>query len=148
MVAVYCKPSEKLVELKRFPVDGPEGFDLGIHQYHSIYFDEEVSKDGKGSLKIYPGFPHTEKAQSIKIVHSGDIDVQNARLIYRAEILRSEDFFGTTHLAMIVHYPDNTTDYVFPIGFFLAYRVPFKMRWKTSSAAPAKAAALNLRNNI
>ncbi|MGZ3495898.1 MAG: hypothetical protein ACXU9M_14480, partial [Thermodesulfobacteriota bacterium] len=48
VLASCSKPSQEVVELKRFPIDGIEG----IITQSGVQFDKEVSSDGNGSLKI------------------------------------------------------------------------------------------------
>ena len=76
-VLVGCsKPSQDVMELKRFPVDSLEG----IITQSGVQFDKEVSSDGNGSLKIVATEPTV-----VGLFELGDIDVENARLIYQAK---------------------------------------------------------------
>ena len=95
-VLVGCsKPSQDVMELKRFPVDSLEG----IITQSGVQFDKEVSSDGKGSLKIIATEPTV-----VRLFELGDIDVENARLIYQAKV-RTEGVEGQVFLEMWCHFP-------------------------------------------
>ena len=95
-VLVGCsKPSQNVMELKRFPVDSLEG----IITQSGVQFDKEVSSDGKGSLKIIATEPTV-----VRLFELGDIDVENARLIYQAKV-RTEGVEGQVYLEMWCHFP-------------------------------------------
>ena len=95
VLAGCSKPSQDVMELKRFPVDSLEG----IITQSGVQFDKEVSSDGKGSLKIIA----TEPAV-VRLFELGDIDVENARLIYQAKV-RTEGVEGQVYLEMWCHFP-------------------------------------------
>lgn len=82
------------MELKRFPVDSLEG----IITQSGVQFDKEVSSDGKGSLKIIATEPTV-----VRLFELGDIDVENARLIYQAKV-RTEGVEGQVFLEMWCHF--------------------------------------------
>jgi hypothetical protein len=95
-VIIGCsKPSQEVVELKRFPIDSLEG----IITQSGIQLDKEVSSDGNGSLKITATEP-----TMVKLFELGDIDVENARLIYQAKV-RTEGVEGQVYLEMWCHFP-------------------------------------------
>jgi hypothetical protein len=95
-VLVGCsKPSQDVMELKRFPVDSLEG----IITQSGVQFDKEVSSDGNGSLKIVATEPTV-----VRLFELGDIDVENARLIYQAKV-RTEGVEGQVFLEMWCHFP-------------------------------------------
>jgi hypothetical protein len=95
-VLVGCsKPSRDVMELKRFPVDSLEG----IITQSGVQFDKEVSSDGNGSLKIV-----TTEPTVVRLFELGDIDVENARLIYQAKV-RTEGVEGQVFLEMWCHFP-------------------------------------------
>ncbi len=89
------KPSQEMVELKRFPIDSLEG----VITQSGVQFDKEVSSDGNGSLKITAAEPTV-----VRLFELGDIDVENARLIYRAKV-RTEGVEGQVYLEMWCHFP-------------------------------------------
>jgi hypothetical protein len=95
-VVVGCsKPSKEVVELKRFPVDTMEG----IITQSGVEIDKAVSSDGNGSLRITATEPTV-----VRLFEVGDIDVENARLIYRAKV-RTGGVEGQVYLEMWCHFP-------------------------------------------
>lgn len=95
-VLVGCsEPSQDVMELKRFPVDSLEG----IMTQSGVQFDKEVSSDGNGSLKIIATEPTV-----VRLFELGDIDIENARLIYQAKV-RTEGVEGQVFLEMWCHFP-------------------------------------------
>jgi hypothetical protein len=89
------KPSTPVVELKRFPVDSMDG----IITQSGVEIDKAVSSDGKGSLKITATEPTV-----VRLYETGDIDIENARLIYQAKV-RTEGIDGKVYLEMWCHFP-------------------------------------------
>ncbi|MGZ3536392.1 MAG: hypothetical protein ACXU9K_14330, partial [Thermodesulfobacteriota bacterium] len=63
-----------------------------------VQFDKEVSSDGNGSLKITATEPTV-----VRLFELGDIDVENARLIYQAKV-RTEGVEGQVYLEMWCHF--------------------------------------------
>ena len=84
------KPSTEVVELKMFPVDSLEG----IITQSGVEIDKAVSSDGNGSLKITATEPTV-----VRLFKVGDIDIENARLIYQAKV-RTEGIDGKVYLEM------------------------------------------------
>jgi hypothetical protein len=84
-----------VVQLKHYPLDSTEG----IITRTNISLDKNISSDGNGSLRIVTSEPVT-----VKLFECGDIDVENARLIYRAR-LRTEDVKGQAYLEMWCRFP-------------------------------------------
>jgi hypothetical protein len=93
--AACSKPSGQVVELKGFPLDSLEG----IITQSGVELDRQVSSDGKGALKITAAEPTT-----VRLFEVGDIDVEDARLIYQARV-RTEDVQGQAYLEMWCHFP-------------------------------------------
>jgi hypothetical protein len=95
-VLVGCsKTLQEVVELKRFPIDSLEG----IITQSGVQFDKEVSSDGNGSLKMV-----ATELTAVRLFELGDIDVENARLIYQAKV-RTEGVEGQVYLEMWCHFP-------------------------------------------
>jgi hypothetical protein len=95
-ILVNCsKAPQEVVELKRFPIDSLEG----IMTRSGVQFDKEVSSDGNGSLKIIATEPTV-----VRLFELGDIDIENARLIYQAKV-RTEGVEGQVFLEMWCHFP-------------------------------------------
>src|SRR4030066_838324 len=84
------KPSTEVVELKMFPVDNLEG----IITQSGVEIDKAVSSDGNGSLRITATEPTV-----VRLFEVGDIDIENARLIYQAKV-RTEGIDGKVYLEM------------------------------------------------
>ena len=96
LILVGCsKAPQKVVELKRFPINSLEG----IITQSGVQFDKEVSSDGNGSLKIIATEPTV-----VRLFELGDIDIENARLIYQAKV-RTEGVEGQVFLEMWCHFP-------------------------------------------
>jgi len=84
----------EITELKRFPLD-----DLtGIIMKSNVQMDKEISSDGSGSLRI-----EATKPVVIRLFETGDIDIENARLIYQARV-RTENVEGQVYLEMWCHF--------------------------------------------
>jgi hypothetical protein len=82
-------------ELKRFYLDNLDG----IITRSGIRIDKQISSDGYGSLRIEA----TERT-TVRLFETGDIDIENARLIYQARV-RTEDVEGQVYLEMWCHFP-------------------------------------------
>jgi len=94
--AVSCsKSSTRVVELKQFPIDSMEG----IITQSGVEIDKAVSNDGNGSLRITATEPTI-----VRLFEVGDIDIENARLIYQAKV-RTENVDGKVYLEMWCHFP-------------------------------------------
>jgi hypothetical protein len=95
-VLVGCsKPVQQVTELKRFPMDSLEG----VITQSGVQIDKEVSSDGNGSLRITATEPTV-----VRLFELGDIDVENARLIYQARV-RTQGVEGQVYLEMWCHFP-------------------------------------------
>ena len=84
-----------VVQIKHYPLDSTEG----IITRSNISLDKNISSDRNGSLRIATSEPVT-----IRLFELGDIDVENARLTYRAQ-LRTEDVKGQAYLEMWCRFP-------------------------------------------
>jgi hypothetical protein len=84
------QPSAPVTELKHYPVDSLEG----ILTQTGVAFDREISSDGNGSLRVTADQPTT-----LRLYETGDLDVENARLIYQARV-RTEGVAGKVYLEM------------------------------------------------
>ncbi|MEW5821698.1 MAG: hypothetical protein AB1782_16005 [Cyanobacteriota bacterium] len=80
-----------IVELKTYPLDSMKGV---ISKIQNIEIDEEISSDGKASLKIKATEPI-----SVNLYKTGDLNVENAELVYQAKI-KTENFKGKAFLEM------------------------------------------------
>jgi len=95
-ILVACSKSSKHVEeLKRFPIDSMEG----IITRGGVRIDKDISSDSNGSLIIT-----STKPTVMRLFELGDIDIENARLIYQAR-LRTYNVEGKVYLEMLCHFP-------------------------------------------
>jgi hypothetical protein len=96
LVITGCsKPSQQVVELKRFPIDSLDG----IITQTGAELDKDNSSDGKGSLRIV-----TKGPSVVRLFEITDVDVEDARITYRAK-LRSEKLEGQAYLEMWCSFP-------------------------------------------
>jgi len=79
-----------VTEIARYNIDN---LDSVITQ-SNIEFDDSVSSDGQGSIKIT-----APESTTVRLYETDDIDIEDARLIYRAKI-KTEGFEGQTYLEM------------------------------------------------
>lgn len=93
---VSCsQPSKEVTELRHFFIDSMQG----IITQSGVQIDKQNSCDGKGSLKITVTEPTV-----VRLFETGDIDIENARLIYQAKV-RTEGVEGQVYLEMWCHFP-------------------------------------------
>ena len=88
------KASKEVTELRHFPVDNVEG----IITQSGVQIDKQNSADGNGSLRITATEPTV-----VRLFEVGDIDIENARLIYQAKV-RTEGVEGQVFLEMWCHF--------------------------------------------
>jgi len=81
--------------LASYPLDSLEG----LKTRNDILFDESDSADGKGSIRIIARSPRV-----VRLFETGDIDVEDARIIYRAKV-KTNGFRGRAYLEMWVRLP-------------------------------------------
>ena len=77
-------------EFKRYPLDSTEG----ILTQSGVTIDKKISSDGNGSLRI-----EATETTTIRLFETGDIDIEDARLIYQARV-RTENVEGQVYLEM------------------------------------------------
>ncbi|MEA1867305.1 MAG: hypothetical protein U9N19_04285 [Thermodesulfobacteriota bacterium] len=83
-----------VAELKHYPVDSLDN----LINKSGVEIDRDVSSDQNGSLRIT-----TSKPTTVRLYETGDIDIENARLIYQAK-LRTKDVEGQVYLEMWCHF--------------------------------------------
>lgn len=88
------KQDATVAELRSYPVDSA----AAVLARSDITGDGEITSDGNGSLRFTADGPTT-----YRLYETGDIDVEDARLIYRAK-LRTEDVEGSVYLEMWCHF--------------------------------------------
>jgi len=79
-----CAKGPQPVELKAYPLDNMEG----VITQTGVEVDKAVSSDGRGSLRIT-----ATELTVVRLFDAGDLDVENARLIYQAKV-RTENVQG------------------------------------------------------
>ncbi len=94
-VSACSQSSGPVTELRHFPVDDLEG----LITQSDIKFDKGISSDGNGSLKVTVNKPAT-----IRLYETEDIEIENARLIYQAQV-RTEKVEGRVYLEMWCRFP-------------------------------------------
>jgi hypothetical protein len=96
LLQIGCSGREAVSEeLKHFPLDT---FDNVLDQ-SGVVIDRETSSDGKGSLRYT-----VPDSTTIRLVEIGDVDVENARLVFRAH-LKTADLEGQAYLEMLCRFP-------------------------------------------
>ena len=96
LVGASCsKPPQQVSEVRKFPIESLEG----VITQSGVQFDREISSDGNGSLRITATGPTV-----VRLFETGDIAVENARLIYQAKV-RTEGVEGQVYLEMWCRFP-------------------------------------------
>ena len=80
--------------IRKFPVDSSSE----VLAKKNVSTDSKISRDGNGSLRI-----DVTGTQTHQLYRLGDIDLEEAFLVYRAAI-RTEDLQGETFLEMICYF--------------------------------------------
>ena len=89
--SINCRQNPAVPEIvKRFPLNNLEG----VITRAGVSFDEAISSDGNGSLRIDASEPTT-----VRLFDVGDISIEEARLIYKAK-LKTKDIQGHAYLEM------------------------------------------------
>ncbi|MEE9523828.1 MAG: hypothetical protein V3V59_03645 [Thermodesulfovibrionales bacterium] len=83
------QPSD-VIEIKHYPMDSTEG----VISKTDLHLDRSISSDGNGSLRAT-----VTKPTVLRLFETGDIDIENAQLIYRAKI-KTENIEGSVYLEM------------------------------------------------
>ena len=77
-------------ELTRFPIESMSG----IVDRRKVDFDNKISADGNGSVRLT-----VYRSTTYRLYETEEVDLENAQLIYRAN-LRTENFEGKAYLEM------------------------------------------------
>lgn len=96
LTAACNKEPDNVVVLKKYPITSLDG----VISRTGIDFDSQITSDGNGAVRITAGKPAT-----IHLFETGDVDVDNARLTYKAKI-RTDDIKGRVFLAMWCQFDD------------------------------------------
>ncbi len=91
-----AKKEQVFKEIKHYPVSTIEG----LIEKSDIQIDQKITSDGTGAL-----YSEVQKPKIIKLYETGNIDIENAVLIYQAKI-RTEDIKGTVYLEMWCRFPE------------------------------------------
>ena len=99
LLAISCiiscsQTPNQMVELTCFPIDDLQE----IISRSDVQMDMQTSTDGNGSLRISATEPRV-----VRLFEAGDIDVENARLIYQAKV-RTQNVEGQVYLEMWCHF--------------------------------------------
>jgi hypothetical protein len=96
-IALSCSQEKQSVEiLKTYAVDNLDG----VISLSNVFIDSSLYREGSGSLKIIATEPRV-----VNLFETGDLDIENARLIYQAK-MRTEKVAGQTFLEMWCHFPE------------------------------------------
>jgi hypothetical protein len=96
ILSISCSQTqEEIVEIARYPLDSLEG----VITQSGVALDKDITSDGKGSLRIA-----ADKPAVIRLFETGDLDVEDARLVYRAKV-RCENVEGQVFLEMWCQFP-------------------------------------------
>ena len=93
--AACAKQPPQAVEIMVYPVDDA----TGVLTQSGVEVDRAVTGNGGGSLRVTATEPTT-----FRLYETGDIDIENARLIYQAKI-KTADVNGEVYLEMWCHFP-------------------------------------------
>lgn len=94
-VTACSQKSIETIEIKHYPMDSLDG----IITKSGVQMDKKITSDGQGSLYIAASKPTT-----VRLYETGDIDIENAQLIYQAR-LRTDDVKGQVYIEMWCHFP-------------------------------------------
>jgi hypothetical protein len=94
-LSACAKDEVQVAEIKTFPTDNMDA----VITRSDVSIDKEISSNGKSSVKMIAKSPTT-----FKLFETGPIDVDNARLIYKAKV-RTDNVKGQTFLEMWCSFP-------------------------------------------
>jgi hypothetical protein len=95
-ISIGCQKSSTSIEIiKSFPINSMEG----VLTQSGVTLDTVISSDGKGSLKIT-----VDQPAIVKLFEVRGIDIENARLIYRAQV-KTEKVSGNAYIEMWCIFP-------------------------------------------
>lgn len=94
-VAGCSEPPTQVTELRHYPLNDTDGILTRSH----VTFDNRISSDGQGALRI-----DVTKPTVVRLFEVRDLDIENARLIYQAKV-RTEGVDGQVFLEMWCHFP-------------------------------------------
>ncbi len=86
---------QEVVVLREYPMTGS----LDVLARDIVQMDDAISSDGNGAARI-----HVDGPATIRLYETGDIDIEDARIIYQAK-LRTEGVEGKVYLEMWCSFP-------------------------------------------
>jgi hypothetical protein len=95
LIGGTCNRTEREFELRTYPIDNLDGLITRSH----LEFDPTISVDGSGAAKFDVTSPTV-----FRLFEARDLNVEEARLIYRARI-RTLELSGQAYLEMWCHFP-------------------------------------------
>jgi hypothetical protein len=95
LLAGCRETSPEAGQIRAYPVSST----AGVLTQSGVALDESVSSDGDGSLRLTAAAPAT-----FRLYETGDIDVEDCRLVYRARI-KTQDVSGEVYLEMWCQFP-------------------------------------------
>lgn len=96
LVLLGCSSeSGRVANVKSYPINSM----AGVLTRAGVAFDDTVTADGNGALRM-----SAERPTTYRLYETGDVDIENSRLIYRAKI-RTENVDGQVYLEMWCHFP-------------------------------------------
>ena len=96
LVTACSQNQTNFTEIKHYPVNSMDGI---ITTKTGVEFDKSITSDGNGSLRIT-----VDKPTTIYLYETGDIDIENSQLFYKAKI-RTQDVEGQVFIEMWCHFP-------------------------------------------
>lgn len=95
LILAGCQRGPESTPITSYPLDSLDG----VATLSEVELDPQVSSDGRGSLKIIAREPRT-----VRLFEVGDLDIENARLIYSA-MIKTEGVTGKVYLEMWCRFP-------------------------------------------
>jgi len=83
-------------EISSYPLDGISG----VISRGNVAIDEDIKAQGEGSLRISATVPTV-----VSLFETGDIDVEGAKLVYKA-MIRTGEVKGRVYLEMLMDRPE------------------------------------------
>jgi hypothetical protein len=96
ILSISCSQArKKVIEIAKYSLDSLEG----VITQSGVFLDRKITSNGKGSLRMA-----ADKPAVIRLFETGDLDIEDARLVYRAKV-RCENIEGQVFLEMWCQFP-------------------------------------------
>ncbi len=92
LLALFAQ-GDDLVSLEQYPIDSLEG----VIDRDAVALDRRITEDNNGALRI-------EHKGTYRLYETGDIDVEQAMLVYRARVMTT-NIRGSAYLEMWCSFP-------------------------------------------